>query len=171
MIRIRSSNKSYTNYSGSQTDKKNLTITYLCTKSCSDCFKPCLCCVTSTIISKQCLSLILHYFSNEALHRTFYKILNAALNFVLIFYFYSLPLMCSLLTLKNAFMIFYIYTSNLCSLTENLKFKNGFVTFSRIFCCNAALRTTRGSPSVRPSLLAFLPFTQKIFRQPIPQNL
>ena len=25
--------------------------------------------------------------------------------------------------------------------------------------------------SVRPSLLAYLPFSQKIFRQPIPQNL
>ena len=40
-----------------------------------------------------------------------------------------------------------------------------------IFCCNAALRTTRGSPSVRPSLLAFLPFSQKIFRQPKLRNL
>ena len=39
------------------------------------------------------------------------------------------------------------------------------------FCCNAAIRTTRGSPYVCMSLLAFLPFTQKIFRQPIPQNL
>ena len=43
------------------------------------------------------------------------------------------------------------------------------------FAATAALRTTRGSPtvcpSVRPSLLAFLPFTQKLFRQPIPQNL
>ena len=43
------------------------------------------------------------------------------------------------------------------------------------FAATAALRTTRGNPYVRPyarpSLLAFLPFTQKIFRQPIPQNL
>ena len=44
-----------------------------------------------------------------------------------------------------------------------------------IFCCNTALRTTRGSLCVCMyvcmSLLAFLPFTQKIFKQPIPQNL
>ena len=50
-----------------------------------------------------------------------------------------------------------------------------FLSWPTFFCCNAALRTTRGSPSVwpyvRPSLLAFLPFTQKIFRQPIPENL
>ena len=47
------------------------------------------------------------------------------------------------------------------------------------FAATAALRTTRGSlyvcmyvcMSVCMSLLAFLPFTQKIFKQPIPQNL
>ena len=45
----------------------------------------------------------------------------------------------------------------------------------QIFCCNAALRTTRGRMYVCMyvcmSPLAFLSFTQKIFKQPIPQNL
>ena len=62
--------------------------------------------------------------------------------------------------------------------TWNIKFK-----VVCIFCCNAALRTTRGSlsvcmyvclcvcMSVCMSLLAFLPLTQKIFKHPIPQNL
>ena len=33
------------------------------------------------------------------------------------------------------------------------------------------LRTTRGSMYVSMSVLALMPFTQKIFRQPIPENL
>ena len=49
---------------------------------------------------------------------------------------------------------------------------NNYFQILGIFCCNAALRTTRGSPYVLcMSLLAFLPFTPKILRQPIPQNL
>ena len=51
-----------------------------------------------------------------------------------------------------------------------------FQDLTIFFAANAAIRTTRGvCPSVCLSAclvpLAFLPFTQKIFRQPIPQNL
>ena len=84
--------------------------------------------------------------------------------------------------ITNSFYIKRSSTMNLLALHSKSQILTFSLTHSRhnvllftFFCCNAALRTTRGSLSVClyvcMSLLAFLPFTQKIFKQPIPQNL
>ena len=62
---------------------------------------------------------------------------------------------------------------------KTCKKKKKKVVNNIFFAATAALRTTRGSlyecmyvcMYVCMSLLAFLPFTQKILKQPIPQNL